>query len=267
MKASQLLEQSLVLIRKVGQFIKNEQKNDIKNYVETKSLHNYVTYVDKTAERILIDGLAEILPNSGFLAEEGTIQLDSNNELIWIIDPLDGTTNYIHRLAPTAISVALMQHNKPILGIIYEIFFDEMFWATEDIEGAFCNGKPIKVSNTTKVNDSLIATGFPYYNYEYLHEYMQTIEYFMKNSHGLRRLGSAATDLAYVAAGRFDAFYEYGLSPWDVAAGAFIVEKAGGMVSDFFGENNYLFGKQILASNSLIHSEFLEIIKNFFIRK
>lgn len=144
--------------------------------------------------------------------------------------------------------------------LYYEVMLEECFYAFEGGE-AYLNGKPITVSKTEKVTNSLIATGFPYYNYDRIKPFLETLDYFMRNSHGIRRIGSAATDLVYVACGRFDSFYEYSLSPWDVAAGAFIVEKAGGKVSDFSGGDNYIFGKEIIATNSLIFDEFLEVLK------
>jgi len=153
----------------------------------------------------------------------------------------------------------LQEKDKTVLGLIYEIGFDECFYAIKN-KKAFLNGKEIKVTNTSKVQDSLIATGFPYYDYKKLSQFMESLKHFMQNSHGLRRLGSAATDLAYVACGRFDAFYEYSLSPWDVAAGAFIVEQAGGKVSDFSGGNNYINGKEIIASNSNLYYNFFRNI-------
>jgi myo-inositol-1(or 4)-monophosphatase len=205
--------------------------------------------------------LLKILPEAGFITEEKT-STKKGEIYNWIIDPLDGTTNYIHKLSPFAVSIALMEKDEIILGVVYEISLDECFYAYKGSK-AFLNDKEITVTKTEKVNNSLIATGFPYYDYDKMEPFMQTLDFFMKNSHGLRRLGSAATDLVYVACGRFDAFYEYSLHAWDVAAGAFIVKQAGGKICDFKGENNFLFGKEIIASNSLIYSEFSNIIKNY----
>ncbi|MCK4664490.1 MAG: inositol monophosphatase [Bacteroidales bacterium] len=246
------------LVLSVGDFIHNERKKVSPIKVEEKSSHNFVTYVDTTAEKKLIEGLIDILPQAGFIAEEQT-NTKKGTKYNWIIDPLDGTTNYIHGLPPYAISIALMEKEEIILGVIFEISLNECFYAWKGSK-AYLNGNIISVTKTAKVNDSLIATGFPYYDYAKLKPFMQSIEYFMQNSHGLRRLGSAATDLAYVACGRFDAFYEYSLSAWDVAAGAIIVKQAGGKVSDFNGENNYLFGKEIIATNQNIYSEFASVI-------
>ncbi|MFW6371385.1 MAG: inositol monophosphatase family protein, partial [Bacteroidota bacterium] len=153
-----------------------------------------------------------------------------------------------------------------VLGIVYEMGLDECFYSWKG-GPALLNGKEIQVSTTASVADSLIATGFPYTNYSLINNFMETLDFFMKNSHGLRRLGSAAADLAYVACGRFDAFYEYNLKPWDVAAGAFLVQQAGGKVSDFNGGNNYLFGGEIVTANNQIFPEMQEVIEKYMTKK
>ncbi len=262
MNLDDILYKTINLVKKTGKFIRNEQQNITENKVESKGLHNLVTYVDKTAEKQLVDGLSAILPEAGFITEEQTA-VETKDTYNWIVDPLDGTTNYVHGLFPVAISIALQERGKTILGIVYELGLNEMFYAVKDCP-AYLNGNEIHISQTLEVTNSLIATGFPYYDYNRLDSYMDSFVYFMKNSRGLRRLGSAATDLVYVACGRFDSFYEYGLSPWDVAAGAFIVERAGGKVCDFSGEGNYIFGREIVATNNGIYKEFLDIITNFF---
>ncbi len=261
MNLERICEQTIELVKETGRFIKRERLGFSLNSVEAKGLHNFVSYVDKSAEQLLVKGFNLILPEAGFIAEEGTGKANENG-LNWVIDPLDGTTNFIHGLSPYAVSVALMEKERVILGVVYEISLDECFFSWLDA-GAFMNGETIKVSSSGKIADSLIATGFPYYAYDRIKPFFKTMEYFMENSHGLRRLGSAATDLAYVACGRFEAFYEYSLSPWDVAAGAFIVEQAGGKVSDFSGKKNYIFGKEIIASNSNIFDEFKGVVSNF----
>ncbi len=261
-----IITKALVVAREAGTFLRNEIGRISHKDIQTKGTHDFVTYVDKTSESILVEKLKQITPNAGFITEEKTVKTELNKELVWIIDPLDGTTNYIHKLAPYSISIALLQNNKLCGGIIYEVSHNEMFYAWKN-GGAFLNGNQIKVSNTSKVYDSLIATGFPFRDYSLLDNYMNTLKYFMEKSLGLRRLGSAAVDLAYVACGRFDAFYEYSLKSWDVAAGAFIVQEAGGKISDFKGGENYLFGEEIIAANSLIYNEFSTIIKNILFKK
>jgi len=263
MNLEKICEQVVDISRTTGIFIKEEMKSFSQKHVEIKGLHNFVSYVDKTAEQKIVTALTNILPQAGFIAEEGT-GMPSEDGLNWVIDPLDGTTNYIHGLSPFAISIALIKGNDVILGVVYEISLDECFWAYEG-SSAFLNGKIITVSDTSKVNDSLIATGFPYYDYERMGQFLKTIEHFMRNSHGVRRLGSAATDLAYVACGRFEAFYEYSLQPWDVAAGSLIVKQAGGVVSDFGGEKNYIFGKEIVATNQKVYSDFQSVVKKIML--
>lgn len=260
MDLEKILNETLQLVKETGKFIKTEQKKLSAEKIEVKGIHNFVTYIDKAAEKKLVDGLRVVLPEAGFITEEQTAT-DKGEVFNWIVDPLDGTTNYIHRIFPVAISIALQKNNKTILGIVYELGLDEVFYSIEG-QPAYLNGKEIQVSETNYVDDSLIATGFPYYDYDRMNGYMKSFEYFMKNSRGLRRLGSAATDLAYVAIGRFDSFYEYSLSPWDVAAGAFLVQQAGGKVCDFDGGDKYLFGKEIIATNKNTFAEFEQIIKN-----
>lgn len=265
MNYEQICSQVIELSRNTGSFIRNQRGLFNLDRVEKKGLHDFVSYVDKEAEKQLVEGLTVILPKAGFIAEEGTGKPLSEG-LNWVIDPLDGTTNFIHGLPPFAISIALMNRETVILGVIYEVSLDECFYSWGGGK-AFLNGKPIEVSKVATVDDSLIATGFPYYDYDRIAPFMKSMEHFMRYSHGLRRLGSAATDLAYVACGRFEAFYEYSLNPWDVAAGAFIVEQAGGKVSDFSGEKNFIFGKEIVAANASVFSQFLTIVSNYMGKK
>lgn len=264
MNIESVLNQVVDAAKRAGDWALAERAKFTAEMVEVKGKHNFVSYVDKHCEAMLVEALGNALPQAGFIAEEGTGSKNPSG-LNWIIDPLDGTTNYIHGLSPFAVSIALMENDRVVLGVVYEVSLKECFWATAS-GGAYLNGKPVKVTDTQKVNDSLIATGFPYYDYSRINPFFQTMDYLMRNSHGLRRLGSAATDLAYVACGRFDAFYEYGLSPWDVAAGAFIVEIAGGKVCDFSGGNNFIFGGEIVASNANIHDEFMGVIRDIMMK-
>jgi len=252
MNLEKLTKQVCSLVIKTGDMIRREVKHVKADDIKTKSLHNFVTYVDKTSEELLVDRLSVLLPGSGFIAEENDTL--SPGELTWVIDPLDGTTNFIHGVPVYSISIGLLQGSDVLLGVVYEINRKECFY-TWGSAPSFLNHEPIKVSPAKKLTDSLLATGFPYYDYGRLDEYLALFRYLMQHSRGIRRLGSAAADLAYVACGRFDGFYEYGLSPWDVCAGTLLVKNAGGIVSDFMGCQNYIFGKEILASNSLIHNE------------
>jgi myo-inositol-1(or 4)-monophosphatase len=240
-----------------------EQRKGLKSQnIEHKGLHDLVTNLDKYSEKKLVDFLGELVPDSGFIAEEGT-STKVGKEYNWIIDPIDGTTNFVHGLPCFAISIALQQKNKTILGLVHEMNLRESFYAFEGGE-AYLNGHIIKVSKTKDLNHSLIATGFPYSDYGKTDPYLEVFKEVMQKSRGLRRLGSAATDLVYVAAGRFEAFYEYGLSPWDVAAGGYILQKAGGLVTEFSGKEDYIFGKTLIASNNFVYDELKEVINKYF---
>lgn len=258
-----LLTQKVVAIsKKVGGFLKSEINKLTITHVQEKGLHDLVTYVDKTAERILVTELSDFIPDAGFIAEEGTSK-KVGEKYNWIIDPLDGTTNYIHRVPLYSVSIALKENDEIILGVIYEPNMDECFRTWKGAP-AYLNSKVIQVSITKTVNNSLFATGFPYYDYDLMQEYLKFFEYLMINSRGLRRLGTAAMDLAYVACGRYDGFYEYGLSSWDVAAGTLIVQNAGGKVFDFSGGDDFVFGRELVSLNPDICDEFMKQIKIHF---
>lgn len=263
MEVEQLTKNIIKLVKTTGSFIRNESMKVNRRDAEKKGLHDYVTYVDKSAEEKLTLGLSQLLPGSGFITEEDTTEDNHNETYTWIIDPLDGTTNYIHSVPLYSISIALQRNGKTILGVVYEIIRDECFYTWEG-SPPYMNGQQLAVSDTDKLNDSLLATGFPYYDYSRIQPYMKLFEYFMQNSLGIRRLGSTAVDLAYVACGRFDGFYEYSLHAWDVAAGAFLVQQAGGNVCDFSGGDNYLFGGEIIATNDGIHKPFMKAVKMYF---
>jgi myo-inositol-1(or 4)-monophosphatase len=247
--------------RETGAFILKESKVYDINLTEKKGFNDFVSYVDKGAEKILVDWLSSILPEAGFKTEEGTIE-KKGLKYCWIVDPLDGTTNFVHGLHPYAVSIGLMEYEEVVAGVVYEVVGDEMFTAWKD-GGAWLNGTPIHVSKNEKLSDSLIATGLPYTDFERLEAYMKCLSYFCEHTHGIRRLGSAATDLAYVACGRFEVFYEYGLKPWDIAAGIILVREAGGQITDFSGIGKNLSGVEIIAANNSVFSEVLEIVRRF----
>lgn len=250
---------TIELVKKVGSFISTERKSFSLERVEHKGKSDLVSYVDKTAEERLVEGLSELVPQAGFIAEEGTSS--PKEGMNWIIDPLDGTTNFVHGTPPYAISVALAQENEVVLGVVYEITSDECFFSWKGAP-VYLNGEEIKTSATPQMSDMLVATGFPYTNFTCLDNYMELMKEIMHETQGIRRMGSAATDLAYVAAGRYDGFWEYGLNPWDVAAGSFLVKQAGGKVSDFNGGDNYMFGGEMVASNSIVFADFLNTVKS-----
>jgi myo-inositol-1(or 4)-monophosphatase len=250
------------IAHEAGAFIKSEMHKITRSNVEMKSSHDFVTYADKTSEAFLINELRKLFPEAGVLAEESH-QNRTEKQYNWIIDPLDGTTNYIHGLAPYSVSIALMEHDREILGVVYEVSLGECFYAHINSK-AFLINKIIWVSDTALLSESFIATGFPSKDYSKMKEYMKLLEAIMFESHGIRRLGSAAADIVYVACGRFDIFYEYNLNPWDVAAGSIILQQAGGRVCDFRGNNNYLFGKEIIASNNQVDKKLLSLINKYF---
>lgn len=259
---AQYIKDAIEIVKSAGNFIREQRINFDQSSVEHKGFNDLVSFVDKEAESMLVSGLEKLNPDSGFITEENTRNL-SDREVEWIIDPLDGTTNFVHGVPVFCVSVGLRINSKLCGGIIYEVNLDECFYGWEG-GGVFLNGKKIRTSPAERMADSLVVTGFPYTNFTRLKEYMEIFDYCMKNTHGIRRPGSAAVDLAYVAAGRFEIFYEYGLNPWDVAAGAFLVKEAGGMVTDFKGGDDYLFGKEIVATANGVHSEFMGVIREKF---
>jgi len=266
MNLDDLLRDVIKVVEEVGSFIATERKNFSEKDIVAKDTNDLVSYVDKQAEMQLMEKLQKFLPEAGFIAEESSPD-GSPKELNWIIDPLDGTTNFIHNMPVYAISVALANKEEILLGVVFNIPQNEMFYAHKDGK-AFLNGKEMSVSKQDKLVNCLIATGFPVKDFERMQGFQKSTEYFMRNTRGIRRLGAAAVDLCYVACGRFDGFFEYNLNAWDVAAGALIVERAGGKVSDFSGGKNYLFGKEIVAASGNIFTEFQHIIsKEFSLKK
>jgi len=258
---SNICEQAAEAVKETGQFILKESAGFDIGMKETKGLNDFVSYVDKVSEKKLVERLGSILPEAGFITEEGT-STKQGPRFSWVIDPLDGTTNFLHGLHPYAISVGLMEHDEIVTGIVHEVRGDETFKAWKN-GGAWLNRRQISVSSAGKLSDSLIATGFPYYDFRRLDKFMASLSHFCKTTHGIRRLGSASIDLAYVACGRFEAFYEYGLHQWDVAAGILLVREAGGRITDFSGNENNLSGNEIVAANNLVFPEFLENVSKF----
>ncbi|MEX2512006.1 MAG: inositol monophosphatase family protein [Cyclobacteriaceae bacterium] len=250
------------LAKKAGAFIRQEQKSFKLDKVEHKGFNDLVSYVDKYAEEIIVTELSSILPEAGFITEEGT-RNDRDGRYTWIVDPLDGTTNFVHGVPVYSVSIALQDEEEMLLGVVYEINLDECFSAYRG-GGSTCNGNPIQVSAPKFLAESLIATGFPYDDGGKIDQYLGLLKYLIQNSHGLRRLGSAAVDLCYVASGRIEGYLEYNLKPYDVAAGIIIVHEAGGNVTDFRGGNDYIFGGEILATNGPIHKELESVISTKF---
>lgn len=255
-----LCHETVHLVREVGSFIRREQAGITSKDVETKSLNSLVSYVDKEAEKKLVKGLSQLFPSAGFIAEEGTGERNDNGAN-WIVDPLDGTTNYLHGLPEYAVSVALHDGKEVVLGVVLEIGQNECFYAWKD-GGAYNNGEPIHARKNDVLSNSLMATGFPYYDFDRMDGYLALLRDCFQKTRGVRRWGSAAVDLAYVACGRFDGFFEYGLNPWDVAAGLLIVEEAGGTVTAFSATNDPIFGREIIASTAGITEELGALVRS-----
>lgn len=261
MDLAYICKQVRELAEETAGFIMRESYRIEDLQAEAKGFHDFVTYMDRASEERLVTGLSKILPEAGFIAEEGS-GVQNAEEYQWIIDPIDGTTNFIHQLPPYSISIALMYRGAIILGVVYEMTADECFYAWKG-GNAYLNSRAVQVTEINEVEKAFVATGFPYKNFERIESYMNLLQYLMQHTPGVRRLGSAAVDLVYVACGRFEAFFEYNLKSWDVAAGAFIVQQAGGAVSDFSGGNNYLFGREVIASNQVLHPSFLKVVNRF----
>jgi myo-inositol-1(or 4)-monophosphatase len=260
----EICHKTVALAQSLALFLLAENQNFSRDSIAYKGFNNLVSYVDEEAERQLVEGCRSIVPEAGFVTEEGTVSAQelASKGLVWIIDPLDGTTNFVHKVPMFSISIALVWNGRPIVGVISHVPNHEMYYAWEN-GGAWCNGKAIQVSPTSELSHSLLATGFPYFEFEKIENYLSIIHHLMRNSHGLRRMGSAAIDLAYVACGIFEGFFEYNLSPWDVAAGICLVREAGGIVTDFSGADNALFGKQIVAAGPA-HPELLSSIQSLW---
>lgn len=252
----------IAIARLTGNFIRKESMNFDASAIEFKGLNDLVSYVDKNAEKQLVRNLTKLLPEAGFTTEEETIN-SKGAVFNWIIDPLDGTTNFIHGIPTYAISIALYEDDRPVIGVVYEINRGEMFYTYKG-GPAFLNNKPIRVSARESLSGCLLATGFPYHQFDKQAQYMALFAEMMRKCHGLRRIGSAAVDLAYVACGRFDAFFEYNLNSWDVAAGAYLVQQAGGRIMNFEGGDEFIVKREILATNGHIDEEVLETIERHF---
>jgi myo-inositol-1(or 4)-monophosphatase len=262
MELDQLINSVIEISKDAGGFIREQRKTFSPDKIEFKGLNDLVSYVDKTAEQKIVTALQRVLPEAGFITEEKTIN-KVGERYNWIIDPLDGTTNFIHGLPVYSVSIALQEFDELVLGVVYEVNQDECFYAWKG-SSAFLNGNKIKVSDSPTISRSLLATGFPYYDFTKQAAYINLFTELMKSCHGLRRLGSAAVDLAYTACGRFDAFYEYNLNPWDVAAGIVIVKQAGGQIMNFKGGEEVLQTRELLATNGKITGELLTVIDKYF---
>lgn len=227
--------------------------------VQSKSPNDFVTEVDRAAEQAIIEVLRDAFPGHAILAEESG-ESGPDSEFTWIIDPLDGTTNFIHGMPQYAVSIAQAKNGVLEHAVVYDPNSNELFTASRG-SGAFLNDRRIRVSRRTRLNEALIGTGFPFRQFDNVDAYLAMFKELTQKTAGIRRPGAAALDLAYVAAGRFDGFWEMGLSPWDMAAGVLLIQEAGGLVSDLSGEANYLTTGNVVAGTPKIFGQLLPIIQ------
>ena len=225
--------------------------------ITKKSHADFVSEIDRAAEQVIIQTLLEAYPDHAILAEESGVQ--GASDFVWIIDPLDGTTNFLHGVPQFAISIALQHKGILTQAVVYDPTKNELFTATRG-RGAFLNDKRLRVSKRTSLADSLIGTGFPYTRFEHIDAYLAIFRELMLKTSGLRRPGAASLDLAWLAAGRYDGFFETGLKPWDIAAGTLLITEAGGIVSDLAGNQDFLTSGHVCAGNPHIHEQLLQTI-------
>ena len=272
MELQQLTMSVCRVAREAGAYINKERASFSLDKVERKHAHDYVSYVDKGSEQMIVKALRKILPEAGFITEEGTTKDDVRgqkknvsdvspqpSDFTWVVDPLDGTTNFIHGFAPYAVSIALCKGREIVIGVVYEIVSDECFYAWQN-GGAFVNEEPLHVG-TSAINDALLCLQLPYNSDAYKPVITRLLNRFYGNVGSIRMLGSAAIALCYVAAGRLDAYAERYIGQWDYMAGALIVKEAGGRVTNYAGDDYFMEGDSIVATNSVVHQDLLEAVR------
>lgn len=253
------LKTAIASAKEAGHFLLHKFASESTLTIDTKAINDFVTDVDRESEKMIVSRLTEEFPEYGIMAEETDVTLEHSDAPYWIIDPLDGTTNFIHSYPMFCVCIALYRNNDPLVGVVYDPVRDELFSASSG-GGAYVNDTPISVSRRLKMKDSLIGTGFPFRNFPIIDKYYECFSQILRNCRGIRRAGAAGIDLAYVACARLDGFWEHGLQPWDLAAGALLILEAGGRLTDFLGGADYLFGRTCIASNSRIHDELFKIV-------
>ncbi|HEV7578648.1 MAG TPA: inositol monophosphatase family protein [Caldimonas sp.] len=255
-----MLNTAIKAARTAGSIINRASLDLERLQVNTKAPNDFVTEVDHAAETAIIDTLLSAYPGHGILAEEtGSARGARDSEYVWIIDPLDGTTNFIHGLPTYAVSIGLAYRNQIQQAVVYDPARNDLFFASKG-RGAFLNDKRLRVSKRTRMAEALIGTGFPFRKGDDLAQYLRILETVMKSCAGVRRPGAAALDLCYVAAGWYDGFFETGLSPWDVAAGSLLVTEAGGLVGNFTGESDFLHQREVVAGCPKIYGQLVQML-------
>lgn len=258
MELQEIMEKVKAVAIDAGAFVREQRSSFDLARVEVKGAHDYVSYVDKEAEKLIVKRLKEIVPEASFVTEEGTEKSDCTDgqSLTWVVDPLDGTSNFVHDMGPYCVAIALRNNKEVLVGVVYEIVADELFYTCKGLP-SYMNGREIHVGNVTKVNDAFVCIGYPYDVEHWKPRAKALIETLYGNSVSIRNLGSAETELCYVACGRFDVYIESHLKPWDVMAGGIIVMNAGGKVTDYEDGDKWMGGEQVAATNGLIHAELL----------
>lgn len=274
-----IMEKVKAVAQEAGAFIREQRKCFDLEKVEVKGAHDYVSYVDKEAEKLIVRRLKEIVPEAGFVTEEGTASAEQpsaesssaegnesagtsqTDKLTWVIDPLDGTSNFVHDMGPYCVAIALKNESEALIGVVYEIVADEVFYTCRGIP-SYLNGKEIHVGKAETVNDAFVCIGYPYDVEHWKPRAQALIDTLYGNCISIRNLGSAEAELCYVACGRFDVYIESHLKPWDVMAGSIIVQNAGGRVSDYEEGEKWMTGEQVAATNGIIHKELLTKLTN-----
>ncbi len=246
--------------RAAGSVINRASLDIDKVQVESKGVNDFVTEVDKHAEAVIVDTLLAAYPGHGILAEESGRELGAkDSEFLWIIDPLDGTTNFIHGFPVYAVSIALAWRGVVQQAVVYDPNRNDLFYASRG-RGAYLNDRRLRVSKRLRLADSLIGTGFPFRKGDNFKRYMKMFEEISQQCAGLRRPGAASLDLCYVAAGYYDGFFETGLSPWDIAAASLIITEAGGLIGNFSGEADFLYQREVVAGNPKVYGQLVNIL-------
>ncbi len=252
-----MIEDIISIAREAGEIIRNGFGTDFNIEYKTNE-SNLVTEIDKASEKLITEFIKKKYPTHGILAEEGG-ETRNTSEYVWVVDPLDGTTNFAHGLPIFSVSIGVQKDNKTIAGTVYDVM-NNIVYSSESGSGAFANDRKLSVSKNGNLSHAVLVTGFPYNIYENPETALEKFAALIKASRAVRRLGSAAIDLCYVARGVFDGFWEVQLNPWDMCAGKLIVEEAGGVVTDFAGNEINIFTKKILASNGFVHKEMMKIL-------
>ena len=249
----------ITICKEVSVFIRSQLNRVNQSDIEVKDENSLVSFVDKKAEQMIVEALTQLTPEAGYITEEDT-EDERSKPLTWVVDPLDGTTNFLMGIPHFSISIALLEEGEITLGIVYEVMLDIAYTAVKGA-GAWEGDRPLKIKAETSLSEAVVVTGFPYRRGLDIDASLAVLKFCVVNCRGIRRLGSAALDLAYVAAGKVDLYYENALNIWDLAAGALLISEAGGIVTDYSGSGDYLKNGSIIGGNESYHREILKVIQ------